>query len=142
MSKSSANLLTVSLEYPEHLVNPRNNMADFIYEDSFIEEWVECGLSVDNDLWLLESFLTTFPETGRVIQGTGGLRKVRWSLPQGGKRGGVRIIYQWIPEIFIFYVYIVYRKSEKDDLQSAVRAELKTLAEENRSRLLTVYGHD
>ena len=43
---------------------------------------------------------------------------------------------------FIFYVYIVYRKSEKDDLQSAVRAELKTLAEENRSRLLTVYGHD
>jgi hypothetical protein len=33
------------------------------------------------------------PKMGQVIQGTGGLRKVRWSDDRGGKSGGVRTIY-------------------------------------------------
>jgi len=37
--------------------------------------------------------LATNPQMGDVIQGTGGLRKVRWSVADRGKRGGVRVIY-------------------------------------------------
>src|ERR1700730_15736620 len=37
--------------------------------------------------------LAVNPGAGEVIQGTGGLRKVRWSAPGSGKRGGVRVIY-------------------------------------------------
>jgi len=41
----------------------------------------------------LQEALVKDPELGDLIQGTGGLRKVRWNLPARGKRGGARIIY-------------------------------------------------
>ena len=37
--------------------------------------------------------LAAHPQLGDVIQGTGGLRKVRWWIKSGGKSGGVRAIY-------------------------------------------------
>jgi hypothetical protein len=43
----------------------------------------------------LQTFLAAQPDDGDVIQGTGGLRKVRWALPGKGKRGGARVIYYW-----------------------------------------------
>ena len=39
-------------------------------------------------VWLAEH-----PDAGDVIPGTGGLRKIRWSRPGMGKRGGARVIY-------------------------------------------------
>jgi hypothetical protein len=33
------------------------------------------------------------PGLGRVVRGNGGIRKLRWSLAGGGKRGGIRVIY-------------------------------------------------
>jgi hypothetical protein len=52
-----------------------------------------------NDAALLElqQSLMSNPEAGRVIQGTGGLRKVRVPDPRRGKgkRGGLRVIYYW-----------------------------------------------
>ena len=41
----------------------------------------------------LQFFLIEQPSTGDVIQGTGGLRKIRWFGRGKGKRGGVRTIY-------------------------------------------------
>jgi len=43
-----------------------------------------------------EAFVThiaAYPHAGDVIPGTGGCRKVRWSRPGMGKRGGTRVIY-------------------------------------------------
>ena len=37
--------------------------------------------------------LAANPELGKLIKNSGGLRKVRWSLPGRGKSGGVRVIY-------------------------------------------------
>lgn len=39
------------------------------------------------------AWLAANPEGGDVIPGSGGCRKVRWSLAGSGKRGGARIIY-------------------------------------------------
>jgi hypothetical protein len=64
--------LNIDLEYPAHLLELKDNMADFIYEDGFWEDWKECGLNVEKDLWDLEASLTAFPEAGSVIPGTGG----------------------------------------------------------------------
>ena len=41
----------------------------------------------------LQIALMLRPEQGSVIQGSGGLRKVRWATPGAGKRGGLRVIY-------------------------------------------------
>ena len=41
-------------------------------------------------------FLAKRPKTGRIIAGTGGLRKVRVARPGRGKSAGTRVIYYYI----------------------------------------------
>jgi len=41
----------------------------------------------------LQSYLLQHPESGKVVPGSGGIRKVRWATTGRGKSGGVRIIY-------------------------------------------------
>jgi hypothetical protein len=48
---------------------------------------------------LLVDYLAYNPAAGDLIQGTGGVRKLRWALEVRGKRGGARVIYFFtIPE--------------------------------------------
>ena len=54
--------------------------------------------------------LASRPDAGDLIQGTGGLRKVRWGVGGGGKRGGVRAQVRLL---------LIYRKGVKDDLTAA-----------------------
>jgi hypothetical protein len=56
------------------------------------------------------------PAQGPVMRGSGGLRKVRWATPGGGKRGGPRIIYYWAPGEQAFYMLYIYTKAEQGDL--------------------------
>jgi hypothetical protein len=70
------------------------------------------------------------PEQGPVIRGGGGLRKVRWARPGGGKRGGLRIIYYWAPSERAFYMLYVYGKSEQGDLTPAQARALGQLVRE------------
>jgi hypothetical protein len=46
----------------------------------------------------------------------------------------------WIPEIFIFYMFTVYKKTVQDDLSDAAKKILRQQAEAIRSRLLAIYG--
>jgi hypothetical protein len=62
-----------------------------------------------------------------MIEGTGGLRKMRFRDPRRakGKRGGLRVIYYyWIggPE---FWLFTLFDKDEMADLSPRQRAELK-----------------
>jgi hypothetical protein len=43
----------------------------------------------------LQLALPAKPTLGKVIPGTGGLRKVRWASQGSGKRGGIRVIDYW-----------------------------------------------
>lgn len=40
----------------------------------------------------LKDFLARNHKAGRIMQGTGGIRKLRWARPGAGKSGGVRVI--------------------------------------------------
>jgi len=69
------------------------------------------------------------PEAGDVIEGAGGLRKVRYADEKRGKgkRGGIRVIYYgWQPGKQ-FWLFTVYNKDEMDDLTAAQRKFLKEL---------------
>jgi hypothetical protein len=74
-------------------------------------------------------YLALNPRAGEVIQGTGGLLKVRWSVPGAGKRGGVRVIYFHVAAQSQLRLLLIYRKGVKDDLTAA---EKKTLRKLNR----------
>lgn len=47
----------------------------------------------DEQIRLLQAALMTSPVAGRVIRGSGGLRKLRWGSDGRGRRGGLRIVY-------------------------------------------------
>ncbi len=72
----------------------------------------------------LQIALMLRPEQGPVIQGSGGLRKVRWAKPGTGKRGGLRIIYYWAPHERVFYMLYMYTKADQGDLTAA---QIRTL---------------
>lgn len=73
------------------------------------------------------SFLAANPEAGDVIQGSGGCRKIRWSRPGHGKRGGVRVIYTTRLESGALVLLVIYSKSAADNIPAHV---LKQIAEE------------
>ena len=77
----------------------------------------------------LQQELMASPEMGDVMEGTGGLRKLRQPDPRRGKgkRGGLRVIYYWWLGGNQFWLFTVYDKDEADDLTSAQRKTLKQL---------------
>ena len=78
----------------------------------------------------VQAALVNRPTLGSVIEGSGGLRKLRWGLPGKGKRGGVRIIYYWAARQERLLMLFVYAKTERDDLTPAQLRILRKIVEE------------
>lgn len=80
----------------------------------------------------LQEAMMKSPEAGDVIEGTGGLRKLRHGDPRRGKgkRGGLRVIYYWWDGGSQFWLFTLYGKDEMADLSAeekrAFKARLKT----------------
>ena len=83
----------------------------------------------DEEYRLLQAMLLESPHMGDLIQGTGGLRKVRWVDKRRGKgkRGGVRIIYYWSAGGAQFWLFTLYDKDEATDLTADQKKALKAL---------------
>lgn len=77
----------------------------------------------------LQNELILNPEKGKVIRGSGGLRKIRWGISGKGKSGGVRIIYYWIIKKKTILMLLVYPKNEQDNLTPSQLKILKSLVE-------------
>lgn len=77
----------------------------------------------------LQAMLMKNPDAGDVIQGTGGLRKVRFAdeKRQKGKRGGIRVIYYWWLDGAQFWLFTLYGKDVQDDLSADQKKALKKL---------------
>lgn len=71
----------------------------------------------------LQNDLMRDPTAGDLIQGTGGLRKLRFADEKRskGKRGGLRVIYFWKSSDNQFWLFTVYDKDEADDLAAQQR---------------------
>ena len=78
----------------------------------------------------LQIALMLRPEQGPLIPGAGGLRKMRWARPGGGKRGGLRVIYSWAPAQTVLYMLYCYAKNEQGDLTAAQAKALGRLVRE------------
>ena len=75
----------------------------------------------DDEYRRLQEALLRRPAHGDLIEGTGGIRKLRWNEEGRGKRGGLRIIYYWHVKREMFLMLFVYRKSDQKDLTSEQR---------------------
>lgn len=83
-------------------------------------------LLTDAEYRQLQIVLASRPDAGAIIQRSGGLRKIRWSMGERGKRGGVRAIYYWVVAQDQILMLFIYPKNEQDDL---TRQQLKILRE-------------
>lgn len=83
----------------------------------------------DAALGELQQVLLKNPEAGDVIEGSGGLRKMRHGDARRGKgkRGGLRVIYYWWASGTQFWLFALYDKNEMDDLSADERRALKVL---------------
>lgn len=101
-------------------------IRSFIEVPLFTKRWKEIGLD-DNDLRELQIMLLKDPKSGPIIEGTGGIRKVRFPLENKGKSGSVRVCYTDFEEFEVTYLITAFQKSEQDNLSDAEKSVLKKM---------------
>ena len=74
-------------------------------------------------------YLAANPKAGDIMEGTGGVRKLRWGRQSRGKSGGVRIIYYFHSDLMPLYLLTMFAKNERANLSGAERNELAGLVD-------------
>ncbi len=64
-------------------------------------------------------YLSSNPKAGTLMQGTGGIRKLRWASKGKGKSGGSRVIYFFYNETIPLFILTIFGKNEKSNLSKA-----------------------
>lgn len=82
------------------------------------------------DVTTMENEIALDPRIGDVIEGTGGMRKVRFPYGQTGKSGGGRTIYYAVTADEVVYLITVYAKVDKSDLTAKEKKLFKALIKE------------
>jgi len=106
----------------------------FIYTKEFDILWKLTGLD-DSDLLELESDLLSNPAKGNVIQGTIGLRKLRWKVPGKGKRGGIRLLYVDFAKHSKLILVSLIKKNETENISAKDKKILNKFIKELEANL-------
>jgi hypothetical protein len=77
----------------------------------------------------LISYLAERPKAGDIMEGTNGVRKLRWRRGAQGKSGGVRVIYYYHDDFMPLYLLTLFAKGDKTDLTKTERNELAGLVD-------------
>lgn len=122
------------------MISPKDLLL-FTELKGFQSDWKQLGLDVENDLGCLQVQLMIDPMEGSVIQGTGGLRKLRFAPPSWnrGKRGSLRVLYVYYPEFGHILLITTYAKSEDSDFSESGKKRIRQLIAEQRQILDSQY---
>jgi hypothetical protein len=108
---------------------PNCTHLEFVYTPEFIDSVQD--LLTAEELRALEGALLDHPESGALVPGTGGVRKVRFALPGGGKSGGARVLYVYARSACRVYFLLAYPKNVRATLgqgeKNALRKWVQTL---------------
>ena len=72
----------------------------------------------------LQNFLLQNPEAGKIVPGSGGVRKIRWSMAGRGKRGGARVIYYFKKQDNEIWLLTIYSKNEVENIPAHVLRQI------------------
>lgn len=101
---------------------PYNYIMEFIEAIAFTK-YVYDYLTEDEYLGL-QGFLLQNPEAGKIVRGSGGVRKVRWAITGKGKSGGVRVIYYFKKQDNEIWLLTIYSKSEVESIPAHVLRQI------------------
>jgi hypothetical protein len=106
-----------TLRYPKHALSPED-LLHFIESTVFSTAWDDLGLNDEDDLMALQLLIMSQPKAAPIVQGTGGLRKLRFAPARWntGTSGAARVCYVYFEEYGIVFLVFVYDKHKKDDL--------------------------
>ena len=112
----------LSSEFAKTTALPYNFIMEFIEATAFTK-YVYDYLTEDEYLGL-QSFLLQNPEAGKIVRGSGGVRKVRWAITGKGKSGGVRVIYYFKKQDDEIWLLTIYSKSEVESIPAHVLRQI------------------
>lgn len=98
----------------------------FIEVPIFTKRWKEIGLD-DEELQVLQIMLLKDPESGPIMEGTGGIRKVRFPIENRGKSGSVRVCNTDFAEDEVIYLITAFEKKDQENLTAEEKNVLKKL---------------
>jgi len=79
----------------------------------------------DENYGQLQRELIRNPEAGAVIQGSGGVRKIRWAAQTRGKRSGYRVIYFVRRTHDTIWMLTMYPKNVRDAIPGHVLRQIR-----------------
>ena len=79
----------------------------------------------DEEYRKLQAALVAEPESGAVIPGSGGVRKLRWSRSGMGKRGGLRVIYYLRSQRGVIWMLTLYPKNVSENIPAQVLRQIR-----------------
>ncbi|MFI5455868.1 MAG: hypothetical protein ACHRXM_10495 [Isosphaerales bacterium] len=97
----------------------------FIELPGFTRAWTAVGFG-DSDLLALQAAILAGPNRHPVVPGTGGLRKIRFARPGGGrgKSASYRVCYACFLDNGVVVLAMVYEKGEQADLTAVQRKDI------------------
>jgi mRNA-degrading endonuclease RelE of RelBE toxin-antitoxin system len=105
---------------------------------TFIETKLFTRLAVkylsDNSLRQLQARLAAGPESGTLIPGSGGLRKLRWGMTGRGKRGGLRVIYYARIKEDEIWLLTLYPKNVAENIPAHVLRQIKKEIDDEKNK--------
>lgn len=84
----------------------------------------------DDDYARLQQVLAANPEQGSIIRGSGGVRKIRWSVAGRGKRSGIRVIYFLRKRQGEIWLLTLYAKNVADAIPAHVLKQIRNEIED------------
>jgi len=103
-----------------------------VFVESSIFESLVYEYFTEEEYAEFQKYLMAVPDAGNIIQGAGGIRKIRFkdSKRGKGKRGGLRVIYYWYSGKDQIFLVTLYAKGEVKDLSRSEKKILKQLMQE------------
>jgi mRNA-degrading endonuclease RelE of RelBE toxin-antitoxin system len=85
-----------------------------------VQDWLS-----DEEYRQLQALLIDQPNAGKIVPGSGGVRKLRWRTTGRGKRGGYRVIYFAKIEQGVIWMLTMYPKNVKDTIPAYVLRQIR-----------------
>lgn len=87
----------------------------------------------DDEYGELQDYLSRFPESGNVVPGSGGVRKLRWAAEGRGKRGGLRVIYYLRSAQGQVWMLTIYSKNVSENIPTHVLKAMKEAIDDSKN---------
>jgi len=110
---------------------PAGALMEFFELAPFVRRWDAWGFP-DEELGNLQIEIMADPRVHPVIQGTKGLRKMRYSPVSWsrGKSGALRVCYVYFERLETIVLVIVYAKNEMDDIPESMKSAFNQVINE------------